>query len=208
MKKRFGIFVLTMFAVGLVGCGTGSDKTMTETSTSTEQSAENVEKEEKKMEAETESESEVETEPAETEAQPHALGETITLGDWSITASAMNFSKTISVNELMQYTADEGNQYLVVTGTVTNQAKQAESFLPSFNMGTDVSAKVIFGDGYEFSNTMLVGYDRSLADASLNPLSSKEGDIAFEVPESVVNSTESLTLIFELGEEQVSYQLR
>ena len=206
MKKRFGIFVLTIFAVGLVGCGTGSDKTMAETST--EQSAGTVEKEEKKMEAETESESETETEPAETEAQPHALGETITLGDWSITASAMNFSKIISVNEWMQYTADEGNQYLTVTGTVTNQAKQAESFLPSFNMGDDVSARVIFGDGYEFSNTMLVGYDRSLADVSLNPLASKEGDIAFEVPDSVVNSTESLTLIFELGAEQVSYRLR
>ena len=69
------------------------------------------------------------------------------------------------------------NQYAQIAATVSNKGKQTDKFLPSFGFGDDVSVKLLFGDGYEFSATQLLGYDKDLHDASINPLSSQEGEI-------------------------------
>lgn len=41
--------------------------------------------------------------------------------------------------------------------TATNNGKQAKRFLPTVGLRDDVKAKVVFGDGYEFVGTNLLG---------------------------------------------------
>ncbi len=97
---------------------------------------------------------------------------------------------------------------MLVTATAENTGKEADTFLPSFGLNDDVSAKVLYGDGYEFSLTQLLGYSKDLINSTINPLSSKEGDIAFELPNSVADSTEPLIIEFSSGNNNVDFALR
>lgn len=45
-------------------------------------------------------------------------------------------------------------------------------------------------------------------DSTINPLSSKEGDIAFEVPDTVINSTDPLIVQFNSGSKNVKVKIR
>ena len=78
----------------------------------------------------------------------------------------------------------------------------------TFGLKSDVSAKVLHRNGYEFSMTNLLGYSRSLIDTFVNLLSSKEGDVAFEVPIAVVDSTDPIVLEFSAGNGSVSFAIR
>ena len=66
----------------------------------------------------------------------------------------------------------------------------------------------MYGDGYEFSSTQLIAYERELHDARINPLSSQEGEIFFEVPEIVANSTDEILIRFSSGSDRVSIKVR
>lgn len=130
------------------------------------------------------------------------------LGDWAITVTGMEFMATIPNGDYMQFTPTEGNQYLVVHAKVTNNGKESDTFLPSFSINDDVTAKVMYGDGYEYSATNLLAYDMGLHDSSLNPLSSKEGVIAFDVPQAVVDSSDPLSIVFYLNTDSAEVKLR
>lgn len=134
----------------------------------------------------------------------YAIGETCTLDNWEITVSNFEFLPTI---ENGGYTPDEGNQYAVVHLTVFNQGKEAESFLPSFSFWVKFSINLIYSDGYEYSPTRLIGYDPDLHSEDINPLSSKDGEIVFEVPQQVIDSTEPLLLELD-GRNKIYYKLR
>lgn len=147
----------------------------------------------------------VEPEPV---SETLSLGETGTLGDWEVTVSKIEFLDSIQNGDFISFNPDEGNKFAVVSLTISNQGKESDTFLPSIGMGDDVSAKILYGDGYEFSSTYLLGYELELHDASLNPLSSKDGIIAFEVPQQVVDDTESpLSIQFD-GPGAVTFNLR
>lgn len=148
--------------------------------------------------------------PAPTpEPTPSALatGTEFSLGDWAITVSSMEFLSVIP-NGYLQFEPTEGNQFLIVHTSVTNNGKESDTFLPSFAITGDVTATVLFGDGYEFTPTSLLGYEDGLHDTALNPLSTKEGVIAFDVPQTVVDSTDPLTIMFDLDGEQTEVTLR
>ena len=87
---------------------------------------------------------------------------------------------------------EEGNTYLQVF--VTD--------------GDDVIAKVLYSDGYEFTASNLLGYTNDLHDSSINPLSSKTGEIVYEIPSQVADSEEALLLQFSSGNESVTFNLR
>ena len=123
--------------------------------------------------------------------KPLKIGKEGTLGVWSIT-----------------YTPDDGNKYFSVSVTVTNNSKTAETFLESYSLSTDLQAKLLFGDGYEFSATQLIGYKKSLHNETLNPLSSKEGVIAFEIPNDVADSDQKLVLQFAINNEFLKFKVR
>ena len=156
---------------------------------------------------ETETQRITETETEEPTVLPKTIGETATIGDWSITISNMQILDSISA-DYGSFKADEGNKFILITGKVENTAKESARFLPTIGMNDDVSAKIIYGDGYEFSASNLMGYEKDLHDSSINPLSSMEGDLAFQIPDSVASSEEELLLRFNAGSETLVYKVR
>lgn len=136
------------------------------------------------------------------------LNDSAALKDWEISVTNMQIVDSIAA-DYGSFSPDEsGNKYLQVFVTVTNNGKQADTFLPSYGFGDDVQAKVIYGDGYEFSSTYLLGYSNELHDSTINPLSSKTGEIAFEVPETVASSEDELVIQFISGSDVVKFKIR
>ena len=132
---------------------------------------------------------EIETESVEEEVICN-IGEVAQLKDWEITVTDIQIVDSISVDYGSFNPNEEGNKFVQIFATVENKGKQAGKFLPSFGYGDDVSAKLLYGDGYEFIATQLLGYSNDLHDSSVNPLSSQSGEIAFEIPETVASATE------------------
>ena len=130
------------------------------------------------------------------------------LGPWEITLDDHYFTDSISIDDFMSFTADEGNQYLVIDLTVSNTGKQAETFLPSFYFDTDMKAKLYYDEDYEFSASRLLGLTDDLHDQFFNPLITKSGFIVFALPESIIDDEKPLQLTFSMGDESFSFDVR
>lgn len=196
-KTKLATAAITMGCL-LAACG-GNEQTVATVAPTTVEAS-----------AETEVETTVEkttTEPETTAAEVVSLGQAATLNNWNITVTNMQMLESVD-NGYGSFAPDEGNKYLLVTASAENTGKEADTFLPSFGLIDDVSAKVLYGDGYEFSLTNLLGYSRNLIDSTINPLSSKEGDIAFELPNSVADSSEPLLIEFSAGSDKIVFSLR
>ena len=136
-----------------------------------------------------------------------ALGETGTIGDWNVTVTGSKTDKRVDEN-MMYFEASESNQYIMIDVTVENTGKQAASFLSMVTVDGDPNAKLIYGDGYEYKPTGLMGSEKDLQDVFVNPLEKKEGRITFEVPDTVVESDEPITLIITNGTDTLNYTIR
>lgn len=199
MKKK--AFLVMASALVLTACGGGS--------TSSETAAETTAATEAATEATSEAQTEEETTAEETEAPEAAIemGTAGTVGEWEITISDMEIVDEIP-DGYGTFAPDEGNKYLLASVKGSNLAKQAQTFLSSFPFGDDLTVVLLYGDGYEFVQTNLLGYSESVTDSSVNPLSSKEGKIAFEIPDSVAESSDSLTVHFECDGETLDIKVR
>ena len=151
------------------------------------------------------------TEPEESVSEPEEsileMGTEGTLKTWNVTVSSMDFTDSISDNEYTAFKPQEGNLYLSIAISVKNTGKQADIFLPSYGFGDDISAKVLYGDGYEYSSTNLLGYSKELHNVSLNPLSSTDSEITFALPIEVAESSVPLVLRLTSGKETLSYRV-
>lgn len=136
-----------------------------------------------------------------------AIGETLTLGDWSIVISSIDLVDSIK-GGMGSFSPDAGNKFLQANATITNNGKSAAPLLQSFSLGDAVQVKITYGDGYEFNPVNLMMAPNSLFDESINPLSSKDGFIAFELPDSVASGTDQLLLQFSAGSDEATVKLR
>lgn len=151
---------------------------------------------------------EADTAPESQTAEVYNMSDTAVLGDWNISVTDAQIVDSIQ-GDFGSFSPDgDGNKYLQVFVSVSNNGKEAARFLPSVGIGDDVNAKVLYGDGYEFSATGLLGYSNDLHDSSINPLSSKTGEIAFNVPATVADSTDELLIQFTSGSSMVSFEIR
>ena len=158
---------------------------------------------------EVESSKEENDESSEEENTELAMGESATLGDWDISVTSWETVSEIPYSSgYFTFVPTEGNQYIVVSATVTNNGTSSNSFLPTFATYDDVTAKIYYNEKYEYSSSQLLGEDSDLHDSTLNPLTSKSGIIAYDVPPAVTEGTESLVITFEAGKESVSFKLR
>lgn len=136
------------------------------------------------------------------------IGDAATLNDWSINVTNMQIVTSIPDDFISFSPNEEGNQYVQLFVTITNNGKQLDTFLPTVSFGNQVKARILYGDGYEFSPTNLLGYSNDLHDSGVNPLSSKTGEIAFNIPQSVATATEQLVVEFRAGSKTVEFKLR
>ena len=210
MKKNI-LLVLTLLAIVLSGCAAPA-------ATARDNSAElesltargdELEKENSNLKAQLEATTEAETtEAASASGSVLAIGEEGTLKDWSVVVTNAEITDSIKENDYYGFSPEEGNKYIAIDVTVSNNGKNAANFLPSFGMGDDVSAKVLYQGDYEFSATNLLGYSKSLYDTSVNPLSTKSGIVAFEIPDAVASADEELILVISAGKDNLQFKVR
>lgn len=156
----------------------------------------------------TESETEETTEAVSESGDTLAIGQDGALGDWTITVTNMEITDSIKENSYLGFSPEEGNKYLSIDITVTNNGKNAASFLPSFGLSTDISAKLLYQGDYKFSSTNLLGHSKDMHNSTVNPLSSKSGIIAFEIPDSVASSEEELILVISQEKSDLQVKVR
>ena len=213
MKKKTLVVLGLLLSFSIAACGGNSNAANIENNSVELESTEQAPTDEMKTSEimgnsdEIEQESD-ETESAEAEEVIYNIGETAQLKDWEITITDIQIVDSISADYGAFNPNEEGNKFVQVFATVENKGKQADRFLPSFGYGDDVSSKILYGDGYEFTATQLLGYGNDLHDSTVNPLSSQSGEIAFEIPETVASDTEELLISFSSGNDAVSIKLR
>lgn len=128
--------------------------------------------------------------------------------DWSVLITSAGVTDKISENNTWGFTPKEGNKYFKIDCTITNNGTNAHTFLPSLNLKNDISAKIIYKTEYEYTSTILLGYSNDLHDTTVNPLSTKSGSIAFEIPDSIATTNEELILVISAGRKNIKFKVR
>lgn len=210
MKKKLVVLLLTSMVI-LPGCGTPN------TPTDSANGPDSVENQKNIAAAEDTQFSDNQTEETQTENTDNAAAELETtlqineegvLNDWSITVTNAEITDTIKENDYYGFTPEDGNKYLFIEVSITNNGKDASTFLPSISYGDTVSAKVLYQQEYEYSPSMLLGYSNDLHNTSVNPLSTKTGAITFELPDSIASTDEELILQFSGGKSELLFKVR
>ena len=199
-KKLLAILLAGALSASFIACGNGNKDTDTKPETS---------------ESSTESTTDEDSELTENESQPEESPETIyetgnsaSLKDWTINVTDAQIVDSIAADYGSFEPKEEGNKFIQVFVTVNNDGKQADRFLPCYSIGDDVNAKILYSDGYEFTATNLLGYSNDLHDSTINPLSSQTGEIAFEIPSTVAESTDELLIQFSSGNDTLKFKVR
>ncbi|WP_036672012.1 DUF4352 domain-containing protein [Paenibacillus sp. HGF5] len=187
MRTKFGLILMICAFLVISACGnnTTSSDSPQQNEQSVDAAGETV-KEEPSKEAATEPAKE---EPKEVSNKP---GEKFTLGDWEVVLDSFEFDQKVSA-DMFSSSADEGNKFLILNYTVTNNGKEAKDFTSIIG---GVSMKAIFKEEYEYNYTVTM-IDGDLGTGSIKPLATKSGFVVIEVPDSVADSKESLVVKLE-----------
>ena len=87
-----------------------------------------------------------------------ALGDKMTLADWTITAKKASVEKKIKNGKYQYFQPKKGNSFIVVSLSVRNEGKQAEDFLPRVGYEDKMTSVTLFyKDGYEYKPTDRLG---------------------------------------------------
>lgn len=210
MRKGI-VLIAALLTVALAGCSSSAPAPADNSAELESLTArvDELEKENSDLKAQLEATTEAETtEAASASGSILAIGEEGTLKDWSVVVTNAEITDSIKENDYYGFSPEEGNKYMAIDVTVSNNGKNAANFLPSFGMGDDISAKVLYQGDYEFSATNLLGYSKSLYDTSVNPLSTKSGVVAFEIPDTVASADEELVLVISAGKDNLQFKVR
>lgn len=210
MKKKLICLLGLLACLSLTACSSDSTDRTAETeevqNNATENSQENEDPE--NSDDEQEETGEEQEEIVENNDTVHIVGDNAELGNWNINVTNAQIVESIAGDYGSFSPKAEGSKYVHVFLTITNNGKETDRFLPSFGYGDDVYVKMLYGDGYEFSAVNLLGYSNDMHDSTINPLTSKDGEIAFEIPESVAEATDELLVSFISGNDSVIFQVR
>ena len=143
--------------------------------------------------------------PKETKVK---LGKKGKVGDWKVSASKVSVKKKITNGEYRYFEAKDGNTFVIVSLSVRNNGKKAETFLPRVGYeNTMIQATLYYKDEYEYNPTELISYDKDLCGTSIQPLNTEKGIIAFEVPKKVSKSKKKLKLKIGTKNEYLVFNL-
>lgn len=202
MKKVFLVLATcAVVSAALVGCGSSGD-----TMQSTNESVSKADVSDEKNSDAPSDKITTDTQSDKKTSDVLTVGSTGVLGDWEITLDKVEFLDSIQ-NTYGSFVPNDGNQYGVVTLSIKNNGKNSDEFLPMVSYGNKTSATIMYGDEYEYSATYLIGYDSDLHNKVMNPLSSATGVVAFDIPTSVVDGTESKVLCIKAGTDKLEFHL-
>lgn len=199
-KTSLGVLLLALLLL-VTACGgaasTSSGTQNANTSVKDQGTAENVNNEQK-GEADT-------AEPAKEPEKEVAykVGDKFKLGNWEVVLNSFEFNQKVS-DEYFSSSADEGNKFLILNYTVSNEGTEADNFT---SMIGGVEMKAIFKDKYEYKYTITM-IDKDLSNESIKPLSSKTGFVVMEVPDEVAKSKDGLILKLAKDKDKATINLR
>lgn len=201
-KTSLGILLLALLLVVTACGGTASTSTGTQdanNSVKDQGPAENVNNE-KTGEAAT---AEPTKEPEEPKEVVYKVGDKFNLGNWEVVLDSFEFNQKVS-DEYLSSSADEGNKFLILNYTVTNEGTEADKFT---SMIGGVEMKAIFKEKYEYKYSITM-IDKDLSKESVKPLSSKTGFVVMEVPDTVAESEDGLILKLAKDKDKATINLR
>lgn len=201
-KTSLGVLLLALLLL-VTACGgaasTSSGTQNANTSVKDQGTAENVNNEQK-GEADT---AEPAKEPEKQEEAAYKVGDKFKLGNWEVVLDSFEFNQKVS-DEYFSSSADEGNKFLILNYTVSNEGTEADNFT---SMIGGVEMKAIFKDKYEYKYTITM-IDKDLSNESIKPLSSKTGFVVMEVPDEVAKSKDGLILKLAKDKDKATINLR
>lgn len=142
-------------------------------------------------------------EPEEPKETVYKVGDKFNLGDWEVVLDSFEFNQKVS-DDYFSSSADEGNKFLILKYTVTNNGTEADNFT---SMVGGVDMKAIFQDKYEYKYTITM-IEQDLSNESIKPLSSKSGFVVMEVPDTVATSKDRLIVNLAKDEDKATINLR
>ncbi|MNH92922.1 Telomeric repeat-binding factor 2 [compost metagenome] len=142
-------------------------------------------------------------EPEEPKEVAYKVGDKFNLGNWEVVLDSFEFNQKVS-DEYFSSSADEGNKFLILNYTVTNEGTEADNFT---SMIGGVEMKALFQDKYEYTYTITM-IDKDLSKESIKPLSSKTGFVVMEVPDTVAKSEDGLILKLAKDKAKATINLR
>ena len=135
--------------------------------------------------------------------------ESVILGSWEVTYHSGQISESIE-SSLQKYDASDGCQFVSASFTIRNVGLQRESFLGISILDSDSGIQVGLVDGsFEnyFEPVQLWAYTGGLDNSSLEPGDTKDGELVFEVPDDVINSSDGVYIVIIKGYQMAVYPL-
>lgn len=201
-KTSLGILLLALLLVVTACGGTASTSTGTQdanNSVKDQGPAENVNNEQTGNAVT----AEPTKEPEEPKEVVYKVGDKFNLGNWEVVLDSFEFNQKVS-DKYLSSSADEGNKFLILNYTVTNEGTEADKFT---SMIGGVEMKAIFKEKYEYKYSITM-IDKDLSKESVKPLSSKTGFVVMEVPDTVAESEDGLILKLAKDKDKATINLR
>lgn len=131
----------------------------------------------------------------ETKEKVYKTGDMISLNDWEITVDKAKVVQSVK-SQFLEFTPEEEtDQYLEVSMTVKNNGSEKRYFCPPIaNEQEDTYAVLIYDGKYEYTPTTLLGYENSLDNSVVNPVSTKNGDLHFSFPKELGDTTDKMVI--------------
>ena len=134
------------------------------------------------------------------------LEEPVSLGGWEITCHSCEILDSFVEGRYI-YEPDAGYQFARLKLTVTNVGDEKHTFLPMwYYVGSDVLVQITdssFEDFYDCVN--ILDLDTCLADTSLEPGESAEGELDIQLPDKFVKKTDTFYISISLGEQNAVF---
>ena len=135
--------------------------------------------------------------------------EEVEIGDWIATMTGYSFEDEWS-DGFLTYSAGDGNKYLLVDLTVTNNGTKADTFVTKYYAyDGDIEAKIYYQDKYEYNiNNFMGSVGDDLSSLSIKPLETKEGSLIFKVPDAVASEDGSVTMKLTRNKDTYNFQIK
>lgn len=147
----------------------------------------------------------------QTEAPEGLIGcnEEVEIGDWVATMTGYSFEDEWS-DGFLTYSAGDGNKYLLVDLTVTNNGTKANTFVTKYYAyDGDIKSKIYYQDKYEYQiNNFMGSVGDDLSSLSIKPLETKEGSLIFKVPDAVASEDGSVTMELTLNKDTYNFKIK
>lgn len=137
------------------------------------------------------------------------LGKKGTVGDWEFCVKKAAAKQQIKSGKYMGFKPGKGKTFIVLTMSVRNNGKKAETVFPSVGLENEMIRNLLYYNGEdEYKPTQLLSYDKDLMTKKIEPQKKKNGVVVFEVPKKVAKSFDKLTVKIGTNKDSLLYSLK